>query len=440
MASFFSGFSLLYNSRIYGMEGAWDNGQGRRSDFVNSGLLYSAVYGVTGGAEPELAALAAADSDEEVVTGHRTRYIRRRRRLHRMARRKRAGDRPRTDIDHDNIDTAFRQQRLKAWQPILTPKTVLPLFFAVGIIFAPLGGLLLWASSQVQEMSIEYQHCTRDATSDFSAIPSKYVSSHFKNATTPSQAPQWSTRNETVRYHNNAVSVNTPICTLRFYIPDDLAPPVLLYYQLTNFYQNHPIVTLCVLVKTPVNYTMTNQGIAWASDRDLYKQTPYTVDQVVPPPNWRMMYPEYSNEIPIPNIHEWEEFHVWMRTAGLPAFSKLARRNDNATMRSGQYEMDIYDYFPVNEYHGTKSVLFSTRTIMGGKNPFLGIAYIVVAGVCIVLGALFTATHLIKPRYVISQWCFATVFSDSQTRKLGDHTYLSWNNDQPSTATTTGRA
>jgi hypothetical protein len=39
---------------------------------------------------------------------------------------------------------------------------------------------------------------------------------------------------------------------------------------------------------------------------------------------------------------------------------------------------------------------------MGGRNPFLGIAYIVVAGVCIVLGALFTATHLIRPRYVVS--------------------------------------
>lgn len=34
-------------------------------------------------------------------------------------------------------------------RPILTPKTVLPLFFAVGIIFAPIGGLLLYASSQV---------------------------------------------------------------------------------------------------------------------------------------------------------------------------------------------------------------------------------------------------------------------------------------------------
>lgn len=39
---------------------------------------------------------------------------------------------------------------------------------------------------------------------------------------------------------------------------------------------------------------------------------------------------------------------------------------------------------------------------MGGKNPFLGIAYLVVGGLCILLGAVFLATHLVKPRLVFS--------------------------------------
>jgi hypothetical protein len=66
--------------------------------------------------------------------------------------------------------------------------------------------------------------------------------------------------------------------------------------------------------------------------------------------------------------------------------------------------------FPVRVYDGTKSILLSTRTVMGGKNPFLGIAYVVVGGICIVLGALFTATHLIKPRLVrLSHLCNAPI-------------------------------
>ncbi|OJZ83569.1 Lem3/Cdc50 [Aspergillus piperis CBS 112811] len=361
-------------------------------------------------------------------------------------------------------NTAFRQQRLKAWQPILTPKSVLPLFFVIGVIFAPIGGLLLWASSQVQEIVIDYSECAEKAPTSYAASISDQVKSSFKSSGDNS-IPTWQRFNES----------GTTVCRLMFEIPDTLEPPVLLYYRLTNFYQNHRRYVKsmdtdqlkgkavdnntinggscdplkldpstgkayypCGLIAnsqfndtirspklinngvTAETYNMTNKGIAWDSDKQLIKKTQYNKWQVVPPPNWHDRYPNgYVDGIP--NLHEDEEFMVWMRTAALPAFSKLSRRNDTTAMTAGIYQLDIEDRFPVTEYGGTKSILISTRTVMGGQNPFMGIAYVVVGGLCIVLGALFTIAHLVRPR------------------KLGDHTYLTWNNEQESSAVATGR-
>jgi hypothetical protein len=58
-----------------------------------------------------------------------------------------------------SIDTAFKQQRLKAWQPILTPKTVLPTLLIIGIIFAPIGALLIIGSNKVRLPTVTMFSC-----------------------------------------------------------------------------------------------------------------------------------------------------------------------------------------------------------------------------------------------------------------------------------------
>jgi len=403
-------------------------------------------------------------------------------------------------------NTAFRQQRLKAWQPILTPKTVLPLFFAIGIIFAPIGGLLLWASSQVQELVIDYTHCATEApyvkdasdkTTGVILVDGKQTYGHFKNEWEGGMVPVWSRTNATVSYYQGQpVTSSNPlpdnakaqviedqtICMIQFGIPDDLLPPVFFYYRLTNFYQNHrryvksldpdqlngkkqpaaSITSSCAPLATPTAgyrpgkpywpcgliansqfndtftspilqtdssadpYRMTSKGIAWSSDAQLYddahEYADGNYDEIVVPPNWQPRWPDgnYSTANPPPDLKTYEEFQVWMRTAGLPAFTKLALRNDDETMKQGQYKFNITMNFNVTEYGGTKQIVISTHTVMGGRNPFLGIAYVVVGGLCVVLGVAFTIANLIKPR------------------KLGDHTYLSWNNEETSTATASG--
>ncbi|UPL01287.1 hypothetical protein LCI18_012221 [Fusarium solani-melongenae] len=393
-------------------------------------------------------------------------------------------------------NTAFRQQRLKAWQPILTPKTVLPLFFTIGIIFAPIGGLLLYASAQVQELRLDYTLCTKNApnlTTDgggYRSMPSDKVQTAFKSSNRSVNAMWARETNITVTLDNGVRVPESNRCHLKFTLPEEMGPPVLFYYHLTNFYQNHRRYVLsfdsdqlkgkarsysdikngdcgplygdsklskpyypCGLIANsmfndtfsspelvtlpassrPKNendtwtYEMKTTGIAWGSDRDLYGNTSYKPDDVIPPPNWHKRYPDnYTTKNPPPDLKEWEAFHVWMRTAGLPTFSKLYQRNNTRAMWAGTYELQIDDHFPAKEYEGTKSIIITTKTVMGGRNPFLGIAYVVVGGVCILLGAVFTVTHLIRPR------------------KLGDHTYLSWNNapgakSGPSTAVASGR-
>lgn len=251
---------------------------------------------------------------------------------------------------------------------------------------------------QVQELRIDYTNCNSTAKSTLFEIPDKYVHSSFKSSNS-SAKPQWKKTVDSVRppYSTGNIS-NTPICTIQFSIPNDIGPPVFLYYRLSNFYQNHrryvksldtsqlkgnalsnhsidhsscnplrtnghgvayypcgliansifndtlnsPVAVNTAGTSDPTPYKMTNKSIAWGSDAQLYKKTKYNQHQVVPPPNWHRRYPNgYTDGIP--DLSEYEEFQVWMRTAGLPTFSKIALRNEDDVMRAGTYSMDIYD-------------------------------------------------------------------------------------------------
>jgi len=165
---------------------------------------------------------------------------------------------------------------------------------------------------------------------------------------------------------------------------------------------------------TNVTYNFTDQNIAWPGEAKKYVSTPigngYTsVEEIAPPPNWQLQYPNGYNSSNLPNLATDYRFQNWMRTAGLPTFSKLYGRNDTATMKAGRYRIAVGLNFPVKPYKGTKSIVISTVSWIGGKNSFLGWAYVAAAALFVFFAVAGTARHLIKPR------------------RLGDMSLLSWN-------------
>jgi hypothetical protein len=227
------------------------------------------------------------------------------------------------------------------------------------------------------------------------------VTSSFKSR--PLSAPQWgkATGQNYTWPRTGHTETNVSVCVLSFAIPNNVEAPILFYYRLTNFYQNHrryvksldieqlkgrardasqirggecdplevgrdnkPYYPCGLIANSMFNdtfdnltvanaqrgnegprfYNMTERGIVWSTEKDLYGKSDYRPDQVVPPPNWEKQYPEdgYAT-VGLPDLHTWEAFQVWMRTAGLPTFSKLAMRNDDETLEAATYRLRIWD-------------------------------------------------------------------------------------------------
>lgn len=57
-------------------------------------------------------------------------------------------------------NSAFKQQRLPAWSPSLTPHTVLPIFYALSLVCVLLGVWLLITVENTHQLKVSYSVCT----------------------------------------------------------------------------------------------------------------------------------------------------------------------------------------------------------------------------------------------------------------------------------------
>merc|ERR1712196_45042 len=386
-------------------------------------------------------------------------------------------------------DSDFKQQRLSAWQPILTPNWVIGTFLSVGVVFPAIGIAVLITSNNVVEIS----------SGDYSDMAA--------TGTCVQGARSWG---------------GSCLKKVEVEITEDMDSPVYLYFELSNFYQNHrryvksrndnqlmsnsdatttdqcsPIdktasdvpIYPCGLIAWSVfndtiyaynpngathsyyaDYIMvrdkdsssctTSNGIAWSSDKDdkfeklstcpgnsgdgmgqtlspaiampydTYKyymcsgsegtcqpgNTPYDNDgkpqpsfstcfDYTPSTGTSMAYGSTTGTLKTTcalsnrcaDISN-EEFIVWMRTSGLPTFRKLHRKIEHDLKKGQTIVFHVNDVFPVSAFSGSKKLVLSTTAWIGGKNTFLGAAYITVACICILLGVGFFVKERISPR------------------------------------------
>ena len=98
-----------------------------------------------------------------------------------------------------------------------------------------------------------------------------------------------------------------------------------------------------------------------------------------------------------------------MRPAALSTFRKLYGRFDKSIPQGATITFNVLSAFPVAPFAGTKSLVVSTLSWAGGKNPFLGVAYLVVGSLSLALAAAF--------------WVRQNVFKG---RELGNADSLVW--------------
>ncbi|XP_061346782.1 ALA-interacting subunit 3-like isoform X2 [Gastrolobium bilobum] len=293
----------------------------------------------------------------------------------------------------------FTQQELPACKPILTPRAVISAFLLVSVVFVPIGVASLIASRNVVEIVRGYESmCIPENVTD-------KVEKHMKS-------------------------------------------PIYVYYQLDNFYQNHrryvksrsdeqlrdtsdesststckpediangkPIVP-CGLIAWSLfndtysfsrdnkNLTVNKKGISWKSDRE------HKFGKDVFPKNFQNSSikggASLNESIP---LSEQEDLIVWMRTAALPTFRKMYGKIEVDLNEGDKISVTLKNNYNTYSFSGKKKLVLSTTSWLGGKNDFLGIAYLTVGGLCFFLAMAFTIVYFVKPR------------------QLGDPSYLSWN-------------
>ena len=316
-------------------------------------------------------------------------------------------------------DNALYQNRMKSCQPLFTPFNVIMIFGIIGILFILIGIVIIFSSAAVFEESIIYDGIDRQ-------LEDCHINRNNENK----------------------------ICTLKFTVSHDMKAPVMVFYEVHNFYQNHrqyvtsrsdsqlsgvsgltekDLATSCIYklkvegepgrIYNPCglaansyfndvfklknkDYILNERDIAWERDRAVYKNPPeYLVDNVTYkwlPQTYPQIHPykvddETSSAYYGGGVQD-EHFIVWMRTSALSNFRKLYGRIQQDIPANTVIEFEVENNFEITSFEGSKALVLATSNWLGGRNPFLGYSYVVLGTLSVIFAIVFIIKQYTCPR------------------------------------------
>ena len=290
------------------------------------------------------------------------------------------------EVSNRPKNTAFRQQRLRAFKPVHTAKSSAIIFLVASLFFIGIGIVLYVECNNQLEYSIRY---------------------------------------------DDQCQVST-ICTVSLKINENMPSPVFLYYQLTNFYQNYRLY-----VKSK-SYTQLRGGAAPSSELSNCGDARYNKDfigyysgktldpDLTARPCGLIARSDFNDSISITNYNisfdhivssidtdmfvdkdpstQWRtvdsHFINWMKVAPLPTFRKLWGII-NQDLKSGVVLINVTNNYDVSRWDGEKAVVLATNGMFGGNNILLGIVFLGAGGFCFLCSIVFVVTLLFcKPKWL----------------------------------------
>ena len=341
-------------------------------------------------------------------------------------------------------DTDFQQQRLRAWQPALTPRHVVASFIILGVLFIPIGAALLYASSTAYQVQYRYdelcgapphtgqpQTCAFNVNITHDMSPPIYF--HYRLVNFYQNHRRYVTSQSIYQLHaddtpntESDISGCTPNPPWEYYYGNNKEQIIYPCGAIAGSYFNDTFsatllpasapstpLTLGVAGGDPNNPSWAKSGIAYPSDlSDLYVNNSYVLNDIAQNGNNSKYSRVGSMGFVLPYPGD-EDFAVWERVAALPTFKKLYRiikcvpsasnptcsgNGGNGKLYAGDVvRVRVNNQFDVNAFSGSKYVVFATTSWLGGRNNFLGSAWIVVGGLCWILAFIFAVATLLRP-------------------------------------------